>query len=88
MNIKLVKLSREYQKQLFEVLDEWKHDVEVNHTNHSPSAIFRHDYHDLSSILRPLNRMSQGKDSHLIQPIFVWISIEISLWEQLIFAII
>lgn len=54
MNIKLVKLSREYQKQLFEVLDEWKHDVEVNHTNHSPSAIFRHDYHDFEQYLKTI----------------------------------
>lgn len=36
MNIKLVKLTFDYKKQLFDMLEEWKTDIEKNHTNHSP----------------------------------------------------
>ena len=46
MALKLIKLTKEYEKQLCEMIDEWKSDQEVNHTNHSPWAIFKNDYHD------------------------------------------
>lgn len=45
-NIKLVKLSEEYKELFFDMMDEWSEDIKVNHTNHSPWAIFRNDYHD------------------------------------------
>ena len=54
MNIKLIKLTKEYQQQLGEMIDEWKHDQEVNHTDHSPSSIFRNDYHDFDYYLSHL----------------------------------
>ena len=41
MNVKLIKLSKNYYKQLQEMIDEWKIDQETNHTNHSPYAIFK-----------------------------------------------
>lgn len=50
MNIKLVKLTFDYKKQLFDMLEEWKTDIEKNHTNHSPWAIFKNDFHDLIPI--------------------------------------
>ena len=32
MALKLIKLTREYEKQLGEMIDEWKEDQEINHT--------------------------------------------------------
>ena len=56
MNIELVKLSKEYKNQLFEMLDEWKADIENNNTNHSPWAIFKNDYHDFDYYLANLEQ--------------------------------
>ncbi len=54
MNLKLIKLTKEYQTQLGEMIDEWKHDQELNHTNHSPWSIFKNDYHDFDYYLSHL----------------------------------
>ena len=43
MSLSLIKLSKEYQKQCTEMIEEWKIDQEVNKTNHSPWAIFKND---------------------------------------------
>ena len=51
MSLKLIKLTRAYEKQLGEMIDEWKEDQEKNHTNHSPWAIFKNDYHDFDYYL-------------------------------------
>ncbi len=56
MNLKLIKLTKEYEKQLGEMLDEWKADQETNHTNHSPWAIFRNDHHDFDYYLDHLEQ--------------------------------
>ena len=56
MNIKLVKLSYEYKDQLFEMLEEWKRDIEENHTNGSPWMIFRNDYHDFDYYLEQMDK--------------------------------
>lgn len=54
MNIELVRLTPEYKDQLFDMLAEWKEDIEKNHTNHSPWAIFKNDYHDFDYYLEHL----------------------------------
>lgn len=54
MNIKLVKLTFDYKKQLFDMVGEWKTDIEKNHTNHSPWAIFKNDFHDFDTYLENL----------------------------------
>ena len=54
MNVKLIKLTKEYYNQLSEMIDEWKLDQVVNHTNHSPWAIFKNDYHDFDNYLDEL----------------------------------
>lgn len=36
------------------MIDEWKLDQEVNHTNRSPYAIFKNDYHDFDYYLEHL----------------------------------
>ncbi len=51
MRLKLIKLTREYKEALAEMIDEWKRDQEINHTNHSPWAIFKNDYHDFDYYL-------------------------------------
>ena len=56
MNVKLIKLTKEYEKQLGEMIDEWKADQKINHTNHSPYAIFKNDYHDFDRYLSELER--------------------------------
>lgn len=54
MNIELVKLTPEYKDQLFDMLSEWKKDIETNHTDSSPYMIFRNDYHDFDYYLENL----------------------------------
>lgn len=54
MALKLIKLTKEYEKQLGEMIEEWKADQEINHTNHSPWAIFKNDYHDFDFYLEHL----------------------------------
>ena len=54
MALKLIKLTREYEKQLGEMIDEWKADQEIHHTNRSPWAIFKNDYHDFDFYLEHL----------------------------------
>lgn len=56
MRLKLIKLSKEYEKELGEMIDEWKEDQEKNHTNHSPYAIFKNDYHDFDYYLENLEQ--------------------------------
>lgn len=55
MRLKLIKLTKEYEKQLGEMIDEWKADQELNHTDRSPRAIFRNDYHDFDAYLADLD---------------------------------
>ncbi len=51
MGLKLIKLTKAYEKQLGEMIDEWKADQEKNHTNRSPGSIFKNDYHDFDFYL-------------------------------------
>ncbi len=54
MALKLIKLTRAYEKQLGEMIDEWKADQVQNRTNGSPWAIFKNDYHDFDRYLAEL----------------------------------
>ena len=60
MSLKLIKLTKEYESALAEMIDEWKEDQEINHTNHSPWAIFKNDYHDFDYYLENLEIKSEG----------------------------
>ena len=55
MKIALIKPSEENKAKLIEMLDEWKHDIETNHTNPSPRRIFRFDHHDFTNYLEQLD---------------------------------
>lgn len=62
MKLKLIKLTKAYEKQLGEMIDEWKLDQEINHTNRSPRAIFKNDYHDFDHYLANLERKTATED--------------------------
>ena len=51
MSLKLIKLTKAYKEQLEEMINEWRADQELNHTNHSPWAVFKNDYHDFDYYL-------------------------------------
>lgn len=54
MKLKLIKLTKEYYDALAEMIDEWRADQEQNHTDRSPWAIFKNDYHDFQRYLDEL----------------------------------
>ena len=65
MNIELVSLTPEYKTQLFEMLTEWKADIEANHTNHSPWMIFRNDFHNFEYCLENLEIKEETADGRV-----------------------
>lgn len=58
MNIELVRLTNEYREQLFEMLEEWKKDIIVNHTDMSPWKIWANDFH------KNIRRLSPAKPTY------------------------
>ena len=54
MGLKLIKLTKEYEQELIEMIDEWRTDQELNHTDRSPGAIFKNDPRDFDYYLENL----------------------------------
>ena len=54
MDLKLIKLSEKYKEKLATMIDEWKLDQKINHTNHSPWVIFKNDPRDFEKYLAEL----------------------------------
>ena len=75
MNVKLVKLTKEYYQELSEMIEEWKIDQELNHTNHSPWAIFKNDYHDFDYYLENLE-LHEPKDGKVPDSVFFLLDID------------
>ena len=75
MNVKLIKLTKEYYPQLSEMIEEWRLDQEINHTNHSPWAIFKNDYHDFDFYLDNLE-INEPKDGKVPDSVFFLLDIE------------
>ena len=69
MNVKLIKLTKDYYFQLSEMIDEWRLDQEKNHTNHSPLPIFKNDYHDFDYYLNNLEIL-KPKDKFVPDSVF------------------
>ena len=69
MNVKLIKLTKEYKRELGEMIDEWKLDQKINHTNYSPWAIFKNDYHDFDYYLDNLE-IDEAKDGKVPDSVF------------------
>lgn len=65
MNIELIRLTPQYREQLFEMLTEWKADIENNRTNPSPYAIFRNDFHDFDYYLQNLETKEGNADGYV-----------------------
>lgn len=58
MNLKLVKLSAAYKKQLFDMLDEWYSTGEKI----IPYSIRKTDYHNFNDYIFSLDEAGHGKD--------------------------
>ena len=69
MNLKLIKLTKAYEYQLGEMIDEWRADQELNHTNRSPGAIFKNDYHDFAFYLEHLE-LKEAADGRVPDSVF------------------
>ena len=62
MNIELVRLTHEYKQQLIEMLEEWKEDIAVHHTNMSPWKIWANDFHDFDYYVNHLDTTEETKN--------------------------
>ena len=62
MNIELVRLTDEYKEHLFEMLPEWKKDIEINHTNMSPRKVWESDFRDFDSYVKSLETAPEPKN--------------------------
>lgn len=74
MNIRLIKMGFEYKDQLIEMIDEWKRDIEENHTNHSPYAIFKNDPHNFEYYIDNLD--DKGADNKVPSSTFFCLDID------------
>ena len=75
MNVRLIKLTKEYYNQLAEMIDEWKLDQVVNHTNHSPWAIFKNDYHEFDYYLENLE-LKEPKEGKVPDSVFFLLDVD------------
>ena len=75
MNVRLIKLTKEYYRQLAEMIDEWIIDQKINHTNHSPWAIFKNDYHDFEYYLKHLEN-KKAKDEKVPNSVFFLLDVD------------
>lgn len=75
MNVKLIKLTKEYYNQLAEMIDEWKLDQIKNNTNCSPWSIFKNDYHDFDYYLENLE-IKEPTDGKVPDSVFFLLDID------------
>ena len=75
MNVKLIKVTKEYYPQLSEMIEEWKLDQEKNNTNRSPWAIFKNDYRDFEYYLENLE-IREAKDGLVPDSVFFLLDLE------------
>jgi predicted acetyltransferase len=75
MNVRLIKLTKEYYPQLAEMIDEWRLDQEINHTNHSPWSIFKNNYRDFDYYLDNLE-FKEPKDGKVPDSVFFLLDVE------------
>ena len=62
-------LTKDYERQLTEMLDEWTEDLAKNGGNKSPYAIFANDYHDFDNYVEKMydnDHLKPGYDHHYI----------------------
>ena len=62
MNVELIKLTHEYKEQLIDMLEEWKNDIIVNHTDISPYKIWVNDFHDFDYYINNLDTKEDNEN--------------------------
>lgn len=75
MNVRLIKLTKEYHAQLSEVIEEWKADPEFIQGNRSPWAIFRNDDHDFDFYVEHLE-VREPKDGMVPDSVFFLLDVD------------
>ena len=75
MNIRLVKLNKNYKKQLEDMLDEWVSYNKSHNDNGSPWAIFRNDYHNFDYYLNNLE-LKEPKNGYVPDSTFFALDVE------------
>ena len=55
MKLKLIRLDEQYRSEFEEMMEEWIAFNDTHDTNHSPSAIFKNDYHDFAHYVSELD---------------------------------
>ncbi|MBE6547764.1 MAG: GNAT family N-acetyltransferase [Ruminococcaceae bacterium] len=75
MDVRLIKLTKEYYAQLSEMIDEWKSDHELNQGNRSPWAIFKNDYHDFDYYLENLEN-NEPTDEKVPDSVYFLLDVE------------
>ena len=75
MGLKLIKITKAYEKQLGEMIDEWRADQELHHTNRSPWAIFKNDPHDFDNYLEHLE-VKEAADGKVPDSVFFLLDTE------------
>ena len=75
MNVKLIKLTKEYYPQLADMIAEWRLDQEINQTNRSPWAIFKNDYHDFDHYLENLE-IKEPTDGKVPDSVFFLLDVD------------
>lgn len=75
MNVRLIKLTKEYHAQLSEMIEEWKADPEYIQGNHSPWAIFRNDDHDFDFYVEHLE-VREPKDGMVPDSVFFLLDVD------------
>ena len=75
MNIRLVKLNKNYKKQLEDMLDEWVSYNNSHNDNDSPWAIFKNDYHNFDYYLDNLE-LKEPKNGYVPDSTFFALDVE------------
>ena len=75
MNIRLVKLNKNYKKQLEDMLDEWFSYNNSHNDNGSPWAIFKNDYHNFDYYLNNLE-LKEPKNGYVPDSTFFALDVE------------
>lgn len=75
MNVTLIKLTKQYQQHLVEMLDEWTLYNESHDTNQSPGSIFKHDYHDFDYYLENLD-LKEPKEGNVPDSTFFLLDLD------------
>lgn len=70
MALKLVKASYEYQKQIVEMLKEWKDYNDSHNTNTSPASIFKNNYDDFEYYINHLEVKENNKEGLVKDSVF------------------